>query len=106
MYFPSFRRTHNLKHKQYVKKVDQLPLIKYLTSKCDKMAPHNVRKVEDLKKRQVADLKEALEGKNFFSDRDLNNDDHVIPKDLESGKGQFLSPTFSCNNSCRVNCHL
>ena len=70
-YFSSyFRRTQALGHKQYVKKIDQLPVIKYLTSSCEKMAPFNVRKMEDLKQRQIADDKEALEGKNFFTDRD------------------------------------
>ena len=82
-----FRRTQALGHKQYVKKIDHLPVIKYLTSSCEERAPFNVRKMEDLKKRQIADEKEALEGKNFFTDREaISDDDVVIPNDLVSGK--------------------
>ena len=93
-YFSSyFRRTQALGHKQYVKKIDHLPVIKYLTSSCEKMAPFNVRKKEDLKKRQIADGKEALEGKNFFTDREaISDDDMVIPNDLVSGELQHQYP--------------
>ena len=89
-----YRRTQAFGHQQYVKKGDLLSVIEYLSTKDDeKMAPFNVRPVEDLNERKTADLKEALEGKNFFSDRDhilinqsINDDSYVIPNSLEDSE--------------------
>jgi len=85
------RRTQAHGYKQYVKKADHMSVIAHLTSSDGKMAPFNVRPVGDLIERKTADLKEALEGKNFFSDRDhtlinqsINDDYYVIPQSIES----------------------
>ena len=69
-------------------------MIEYLSAKNDdKIAPFNVRPVKDLNERKTADIKEALEGKNFFSDRDhilinqsINDDNYVIPNSLEDSE--------------------